>query len=143
MFEYFFSTFYGSKRGILGCHTTRFDAFIGHMMDNISDFFNHEFPVDQSFFLTILFLLFCVHWCVIDRCSIFSNNKWILKSSYFMKILTILYLCINWSFINTLNDFSDVLNIFPRQSLKIFTFLVKLSDSIFFLFGLSPIVKLI
>ena len=34
-------------------------------------------------------------------------------------------------------------NPFPRQSLKRFTFRVKLSDSIFFLFGLSPIVKLI
>ena len=33
--------------------------------------------------------------------------------------------------------------IFPRQSLQIFTFRVKLSDSIFFLLGLSPIVKLI
>ena len=32
---------------------------------------------------------------------------------------------------------------FPRQSLKRLTFLVKLSDSIFFLLGLSPIVKLI
>ena len=32
---------------------------------------------------------------------------------------------------------------FPRQSLKIFTFLVKLSDSIFFLLSHSPIVKLI
>ena len=32
---------------------------------------------------------------------------------------------------------------FPRQSLKIFTFRVKLSYSIFFLLGLSPIVKLI
>ena len=32
---------------------------------------------------------------------------------------------------------------FPRQSLKILTFRVKLSDSIFFLLGLSPIVKLI
>ena len=34
-------------------------------------------------------------------------------------------------------------NIFPRQSLIIFTFRVKLSDSIFFLLGHSPIVKLI
>ena len=34
-------------------------------------------------------------------------------------------------------------NIRPSQSLKIFTFRVKLSDSIFFLLGLSPIVKLI
>ena len=34
-------------------------------------------------------------------------------------------------------------NSFPRQSLKIFTFRVKLSDSICFLLGLSPIVKLI
>ena len=33
--------------------------------------------------------------------------------------------------------------IFPLQSLERFTFLVKLSDSIFFLLGLSPIVKLI
>ena len=32
---------------------------------------------------------------------------------------------------------------FPRHSLKRFTFRVKLSDSIFFLLGLSPIVKLI
>ena len=32
---------------------------------------------------------------------------------------------------------------FSRQSLKIFTVRVKLSDSIFFLLGLSPIVKLI
>ena len=32
---------------------------------------------------------------------------------------------------------------FPRQSLKIFTFRVKLSDSIFFLLGHSLIVKLI
>ena len=32
---------------------------------------------------------------------------------------------------------------FPRQRLKIFTFRVKLSDSIYFLLGLSPIVKLI
>ena len=32
---------------------------------------------------------------------------------------------------------------FPRQSLEIFTFRVKLSDSIFFLLGHSPIVKLI
>ena len=32
---------------------------------------------------------------------------------------------------------------FPRQSLKMFTFRVKLSYSIFFLLGLSPIVKLI
>ena len=31
----------------------------------------------------------------------------------------------------------------PRQSLKRFTFCVKLSDPIFFLSGLSPIVKLI
>ena len=31
--------------------------------------------------------------------------------------------------------------LFPRQSLKIFTFRVKLSDSIFFLLGHSPIVK--
>jgi hypothetical protein len=31
----------------------------------------------------------------------------------------------------------------PRQSLKVFTFCVKLSDSTFFLFYLSPIVKLI
>ena len=30
---------------------------------------------------------------------------------------------------------------FPSQSLKKFTFRVKLSDSIFFLLGLSPIVK--
>ena len=30
---------------------------------------------------------------------------------------------------------------FPRQSLKIFTFRVKFSDSIFFLLGYSPIVK--
>ena len=35
------------------------------------------------------------------------------------------------------------INAFLRQSLKIFTFRVKLSDSIFFLLGLSPIVKLI
>ena len=34
-------------------------------------------------------------------------------------------------------------NSFPSQSLKILTFRVKLSDSIFFLLGLSPIVKLI
>ena len=34
-------------------------------------------------------------------------------------------------------------SIFPRQSLKISTFSVKLSDSIFFLLGHSPIVKLI
>ena len=34
-------------------------------------------------------------------------------------------------------------NIFPRQSLKIFTFCVKLTDSIFLMFGHSPIVKLI
>ena len=33
--------------------------------------------------------------------------------------------------------------LFPRQSLKILTFLVKLSDSIFFLLGHSPIVTLI
>ena len=33
--------------------------------------------------------------------------------------------------------------LFPRQSLKIFTFRVKLSGSIFFMLGLSPIVKLI
>ena len=33
--------------------------------------------------------------------------------------------------------------IFPRQSLKRFTFRVKISDSIFFLLGLSPIVKFI
>jgi hypothetical protein len=33
--------------------------------------------------------------------------------------------------------------IIPHQSLKIFTFRVKLSDSIFFLLGLSPIFKLI
>ena len=33
--------------------------------------------------------------------------------------------------------------LFPRQSLKRFTFRVKLSDSIFFLLGLSPIIKLI
>ena len=33
--------------------------------------------------------------------------------------------------------------IIPRQSLKRFTFRVKLSDSIFFLLGLSPIFKLI
>ena len=32
---------------------------------------------------------------------------------------------------------------FPHQSLKIFTFRVKLSDLIFFLLGHSPIVKLI
>jgi hypothetical protein len=32
---------------------------------------------------------------------------------------------------------------FPRQSLKIFAFRVKLSDSIFFLFGHSSIAKLI
>ena len=32
---------------------------------------------------------------------------------------------------------------FPRQSLKIFTFRVKLSQSIFFLLGHSTIVKLI
>ena len=32
---------------------------------------------------------------------------------------------------------------FPRQSLKIFTFRVKLSDSIFFLLSHSPFVKLI
>ena len=32
---------------------------------------------------------------------------------------------------------------FPRQSLNIFTFRVKLSDSIFFLLSLSPIVQLI
>ena len=32
---------------------------------------------------------------------------------------------------------------FPRQSLKIFTFRVKFSDSIFFMLGQSPIVKLI
>ena len=30
---------------------------------------------------------------------------------------------------------------FPRQSLKRFTFCVKLSDSIFFLLGLSPTVN--
>ena len=41
---------------------------------------------------------------------------------------------------------SDVLyvnirNHFPLQSLKIFTFCVKLSDSIFFLLSLSPIVN--
>ena len=34
-------------------------------------------------------------------------------------------------------------NYFPGQSLKIFTLRVKLSNSIFFLLGLSPIVKLI
>ena len=39
-------------------------------------------------------------------------------------------------------DYNTILN-FPRQSLKIFTFRVKLSDSIFFSLGLSPIVKLI
>ena len=33
--------------------------------------------------------------------------------------------------------------VYPRQSLKRFSFRVKLSDSIFFLLGLSPIVKLI
>ena len=33
-------------------------------------------------------------------------------------------------------------NQFPRQRLKIFTFRVKLSDSIFFLLGHSPNVKL-
>ena len=32
---------------------------------------------------------------------------------------------------------------FPRQSLKIFTSRFKLSDLVFFLLGLSPIVKLI
>ena len=32
---------------------------------------------------------------------------------------------------------------FPRQSLKLFTFRVKLSDLIFFLLSHSPIVKLI
>ena len=32
---------------------------------------------------------------------------------------------------------------FSRQSLQIFTFRVKLRDTIFFLLGLSPIVKLI
>ena len=32
---------------------------------------------------------------------------------------------------------------FPRQSLKVFTFRIKLSDSIFFLLGHSPIAKLI
>ena len=32
-------------------------------------------------------------------------------------------------------------NDFPRQSLKRFAFCFKLSDSIFFLLGLSPIVK--
>ena len=32
---------------------------------------------------------------------------------------------------------------FPCESLKIFTFRVKLSDSIFFLLGRCPIVKLI
>ena len=34
-----------------------------------------------------------------------------------------------------------VLNYFPRQSLKRSTFLFKLSDSIFFMLGLSPIVN--
>jgi hypothetical protein len=37
----------------------------------------------------------------------------------------------------------NIITYFPRQSLKIFTFCVKLSDSIFFMLGLSPIVKLI
>ena len=32
---------------------------------------------------------------------------------------------------------------FTRQCIKMFTFRVKLSDSIFFMLGLSPIVKLI
>jgi hypothetical protein len=36
---------------------------------------------------------------------------------------------------------SGHLSHFPRQSLKIFTFCVKLSDSIFFLLGLSPTAK--
>ena len=34
-------------------------------------------------------------------------------------------------------------NYFPHKSLKIFIFHVKLGDSIFFLLGHSPIVKLI
>ena len=36
---------------------------------------------------------------------------------------------------------ADKLNIFPRQSLKIFTFRVKSSDTIFLLLGLSPVVN--
>ena len=44
----------------------------------------------------------------------------------------------------TLDYILNLLTIyFPRQSLKIFNFRVKLSDSIFFLLGHSPIVKLI
>ena len=38
---------------------------------------------------------------------------------------------------------SDPRIYFPRQSLNLFTFRVKLSHSIFFLLGLSTIVKLI
>ena len=41
------------------------------------------------------------------------------------------------------NDKKVLKKTFPRQRLKIFTSCVKLSDSIFFLLGHSPIVKLI
>ena len=41
------------------------------------------------------------------------------------------------------SNFQDLKITFPRQSLKRFTFRVKLNDSIFFLLGYSPIVKLI
>ena len=43
----------------------------------------------------------------------------------------------------SLPDWERQVRDFPRKSIKIFTFRVKLSDSIFFLLGLSPIVKLI
>ena len=53
------------------------------------------------------------------------------------------HLKINENLIKKNNVKNQPKNYFPSQSIKIFTFRVKLSDSIFFLLGHSPIVKLI
>ena len=74
-----------------------------------------------------------------------------LESSNFLKIQRErLHQKIFQNFTNTfppdhiINFFLDhPVYIFPRQSLKTFSFCVKLSDSIFFLLGHSPIVNLI
>ena len=51
-----------------------------------------------------------------------------------------------WKSCDNIPGFGSVYHekiLIPRQSLKRFAFRVKLSDSVFFLLGLSPVVKLI
>ena len=67
------------------------------------------------------------------------NKNRFLRKNYkylFLYLLSLLFLFVFKFKAGTARIF------FPRQSLKVFCFRIKLSDSIFFLLGHSPIVKL-